>query len=144
MNQNEINDFFERDETVGVKSFKFEKALAPLEDVFEGFDEEHEENTNLTRFNELDSIDKHKVLNIEFISRDWDHENFYISVVKDSKTDKYVIFYNVYRKYFTNYSGFIEIDTDEDIATAIVTELFSSDMTQPDWDVVESLTIYEW
>lgn len=36
-----------------------------------------------------------------------------------------------------------EIDTDEGIATTIVTEIFSSSMTQPDWDVVESLTIYE-
>lgn len=142
MNQNEINDFFADNETVGIKSFKFEKALKPLDDVFDGFGDD-DENTNLTRFNELDSIDQHKVLNIEFISRDWDHESFYISVVKDSNTDKYVIFYNVYRKYFTNYSGFIEIDTDEDIATAIVTELFGGDMTQPDWDVVESLTIYE-
>ena len=142
MNQNEINDFFADNETVGVKSFKFEKSLKPLEDVFEGFDSD-DENTNLKRFNELDSIDQHKVLNIEFISRKEDYESFYISVVKDSNVDKYVIFYNVYREFFTNYSGFIEIDTDGDIATVIVTELFSSDMTQPDWDVVESLTIYE-
>ena len=142
MNQEKINDFFERDETVGVKSFKFEKALKPLDDVFHGFDSD-EDNTNLKRFNELDSIDQHKVLNIKFISCKEDYESYYISVVKDSKVGKYVIFYNVYREFFNNYSGFIEIDTDEDIATAIVTELFSSDMTQPDWDVVESLTIYE-
>lgn len=142
MNQNEINDFFADNETVGVKSFKFEKALKPLKDIFDGFDSD-EENTNLTRFNELDSIDQHKVLNIKFISRKEDCDNFYVSVVKDSKADKYVIFYNVYSEYFHNYSAFIEIDTDEDIATTIVIELFSSDMTQPDWDVVESLTIYD-
>lgn len=142
MNQNEINDFFADNETVGVKSFKFEKALKPIDDVFDGFDSD-EDNTNLKRFKELDSIDQHKALNIKFISRKEDYESYYISVVKDSKADKYVIFYNVYREFFNNYSGFIEIDTDEDIATAIVTELFSSDMTQPDWDVVESLTIYE-
>jgi hypothetical protein len=142
MNQNEINDFFADNETVGIKSFKFEKALKPLDDVFDGFGED-EDNTNLKRFNELNSVDQHKVLNVEFISRKEDCESFYISVVKDSNTDKYVIFYNVYRKYFTNYSGFIEIDTDEDIATAIVTELFSSNMTQPDCDVVEEKTIYE-
>lgn len=142
MNQNEINDFFADNETVGIKSFKFEKALKPLDDVFDGFGDD-DDNTNLKRFNELNSVDQHKVLNVEFISRKEDCESFYISVVKDSKTDKYVIFYNVYRKFFNNYSGFIEIDTDEDIATAIVTELFSGDITQPDYDVVEEKTIYE-
>ena len=143
MNQNEINDFFADNETVGIKSFKFEKALKPLDDVFDGFGDDDDDNTNLKRFNELSTVDQHKVLNVEFISRKEDCESFYISVVKDGNTDKYVIFYNVYRKYFTNYSGFIEIDTDEDIATTIVTELFSGDMTQPDYDVVEEKTIYE-
>ena len=142
MNQNEINDFFADNETIGIKSFKFEKALKPIGYVFDGFDSD-EDNTNLKRFKELDSIDQHKVLNIEFISRKEDYESYYISVVKDSKAGKYVIFYHVYREFFTNYSSFIEIDTDEDIATAIVTELFSGDMTQPDYDVVEEKTIYE-
>lgn len=142
MNQNEINDFFADNEVVGIKSFKFEKALKPIDYVFDGFDSD-EDNTNLKRFKELDSIDQHKVLNIEFISRKEDCESFYISVVKDSKADKYVIFYHVYREFFTNYSGFIEINADEDIATAIVTEIFSDDWKTPDWDVVESLTIYE-
>ena len=31
MNQNEINDFFADNEVVGIKSFKFEKALKPID-----------------------------------------------------------------------------------------------------------------
>lgn len=142
MNQNEINDFFADNETVGIKTFKFEKALKPLDDVFDGFGED-EDNTNLKRFNELNSVDQHKVLNVEFISRKEDCESFYISVVKDSNTDKYVIFYNVYRKYFTNYSGFIEIDTDEDIATAIVAEILDDGNVEVDWKAVKEKAIYE-
>lgn len=142
MNQNEINDFFADNETVGIKSFKFEKALKPLDAVFDGFGED-DDNTNLKRFNELSTVDQHKVLNLEIFSHSYDLDDIRISVVKDNTKDVFVIFYNVYQKYIHNYSGFIEIDTDEDIATTIVTELFSGNMTQPDWDAVEYLTIYE-
>ena len=142
MNQTEINDFFADNKTAGVKSFKFEKALKPIDYVFDGFDSD-EDNTNLKRFNELNSIDQHKALNVEFISRKEDCKSFYISVVKDSKADKFVIFYHVYSEFITNYSGFIEIDTDEDIATTIVTKLLSGDINTTDWDVVESLAIYD-
>ena len=92
MNQNEINDFFADNETVGIKSFKFEKALKPLDDVFDGFGDDDDDNTNLKRFNELNSVDKHKVLNLEIFSHSYDLDDIRISVVKDNATDTFVIF----------------------------------------------------
>ena len=143
MNQNEINDFFADNKTVAIKSFKFEKALKPLDDVFEGFDEDGKYNTNLERFNELNGIDQHKVLNLEIISHSYDLDDIHISVVKDNATDTFVIFYNAYQKYIHDYSGFIEIDTDKDIATTIVTEILTGAQVEPDWNAVEENAIYE-
>lgn len=142
MNQNEINDFFAEDQTVGIKSFKFEKALKPLDDVFDGFGED-DNNTNLKRFNELNSVDQHKVLNLEIFSHSYDLDDIRISVVKDNTKDVFVIFYNVYRKYIHDYSGFIEIDTDRDIATTIVTEILDSNSDEVDWNAVKEKAIYE-
>lgn len=142
MNQNEINDFFAEDQTVGIKSFKFEKALKPLDDVFDGFGED-DNNTNLKRFNELNSVDQHKVLNLEIFSHSYDLDDIRISVVKDNTKDVFVIFYNVYQKYIHDYSGFIEIDTDRDIATTIVTEILDSNSDEVDWNAVKEKAIYE-
>lgn len=142
MNQNEINDFFAEDQTVGIKSFKFEKALKPLDDVFDGFGED-DNNTNLKRFNELNSVDQHKVLNLEIFSHSYDLDDIRISVVKDNATDTFVIFYNVYQEYIHNYSGFIEIDTDEGIATAIVTEILADGNIEVDLKAVKEKAIYE-
>lgn len=143
MNQNEINDFFADNETVGIKSFKFEKALAPLGDVFDGFGDDDDDNTNLKRFNELSTVDQHKVLNLEIFSHSYDLDDIRISVVKDNATDTFVIFYNVYQKYIHNYSGFIEIDTDEDIATTIVTEILDDGNIEVDLKAVKEKAIYE-
>ena len=66
-----------------------------------------------------------------------------ISVVKDNATDTFVIFYNVYQKYIHNYSRFIEIDTDEDIATAIVTEILDDGNIEVDLKAVKEKAIYE-
>ena len=143
MNQNEINDFFAEDQTVGIKSFKFEKALKPLDDVFDGSGDDDDDNTNLKRFNELNRVDQHKVLNLEIFSHSYDLDDIRISVVKDNTKDVFVIFYNVYRKYIHNYSGFIEIDTDEDIATTIVTRILDSNSDEVDWDAVKEKAIYE-
>lgn len=142
MNQNEINDFFAEDQTVGIKSFKFEKALKPLDDIFDGFGED-DNNTNLKRFNELNSVDQHKVLNLEIFSHSYDLDDIRISVVKDNTKDVFVIFYNVYQKYIHDYSGFIEIDTDRDIATTIVTEILDSNSDEVDWKAVKEKAIYE-
>lgn len=141
MNQNEINEFFADNETVGIKSFKFEKALKPLDDVFDGFGED--DNTNLKRFNKLSTVDKHKVLNLEIFSHSYDLDDIRISVVKDNATDTFVIFYNVYKEDIHNYSGFIEIDTDEDIATAIVTEILDGGNVEVDFEAVKEKAIYE-
>lgn len=143
MNQNEINDFFADNETVGIKSFKFEKALKPLDAVLDGFGEDDDYNTNLKRFNELNSVDQHKVLNLEIFSHSYDLDDIRISVVKDNTTDVFVIFYNVYQKYVHDYSGFIEIDADKDVATAIVAEILDDGNVDVDWKAVKEKAIYE-
>ena len=48
-----------------LKALNLKKALKPLDDVFDGFGDDDDDNTNLKRFNELNSVDKHKVLNLE-------------------------------------------------------------------------------
>lgn len=143
MNQNEINGFFADNGTVGIKSFKFEKALKLLDGVFDGFGEDDEDNTNLKRFNELNSVDQHKVLNLEIFSHSYDLDDIRISVVKDNTKGVFVIFYNVYQKYIHDYSGFIEIDADEDVATAIVTKILDDENVEFDWKAVKEKAIYE-
>lgn len=143
MNQKEINNFFEDGTTVGIKTFKFEKALKPLDNVFDNDFDEDDDNTALKRFNELNSIDQHKALNLKFISHSYDLDDIYISVVKDNTEDVFIIFYHVYQKYIHNYNEFIEIEANDDIATVIVTKILDNESIKPDWNVVEEKTIYE-
>lgn len=122
MNTTDIKKFFES-EIVG---FNFEMANQPLGDVFDGFPED-EINKNKKRFNQLKSIDKMKVLNLKILAKGSEFESIFMSVIFDSETNQFVVFYNVYMEYVTNYSNFFEVENDYNKLIEKIYEFLISD-----------------
>ena len=65
-------------------------------------------------------VNRSKILNLKIISKSDKFNDFYISVMNDKKTDTFIIFYHMHRKYFTNATSYKEISTKDDLYDTIL------------------------
>ena len=104
MNIDEVNDSFNKKPL----KIKFQFSTEPFYCTVK-------EWNNLARYKAIPLVDRSKILNLKFISKSDKFNDFYISVMNDKKTDTFIIFYHVHRKYFTNATLYKEISTKDDL-----------------------------
>lgn len=125
MNQQETNKNHSIDD---IKGINYEIATKPFPSLFYG---DGPGKINKDRFKKIRVVDKRDVLNIEVYSSKFQIKNFYttiyISVIKDTKTNTFVIFYNFFGN--PDKQGFIEIATNQDVLTTIIVNILQIDDT---------------
>ena len=99
MNIDEVNDFFNKK----ALKIKFQFSTEPLYSAMK--------EDNLERYKAIPLVNRSKILNLKVISKSDEFNDFYISVMNDKTTDTFIIFYYMYRKYFTNFASYKEIST---------------------------------
>ena len=128
MNIDEVNDFFNKK----ALKIKFQYSTEPL---YATMKEE-----NIERYKETPLVNRSKILNLKIISKSDDFNDFYISVMNDKSTDTFIIFYHMYRKYFTNFTSYKEISTKDDLYGTILSLLKDN---EADTEAIEEKIIFE-
>lgn len=128
MNIDEVNDFFNKK----ALKIKFHFSTEPL---YATMKEE-----NIERYKEIPLVNRNKILNLKIISKSDEFNDFYISVMNDKKTDTFIIFYHMYRKYFTNYTSYKEISTKDDLYGSILSLLKDN---EADTEAIKEKIIFE-
>lgn len=128
MNIDEVNDFFNKK----ALKIKFQYSTEPL---YATMKEE-----NIERYKEIPLVNRSKILNLKIISKSNEFNNFYISIMNDKKTDTFIIFYHIYRKYFTNDTSYKEISTQDDLYGTILSLLKDN---EADPEAIEEKIIFE-
>lgn len=103
MNIDEAKDFFNKK----ALKIKFQYSTEPFYSTMK--------DGNLERYKAIPLVNRDKSLNLKVISKSDDFNDFYISVMNDKQTDTFIIFYYMYRKYFTNFTSYKEISTQDDL-----------------------------
>ena len=142
MNNSDIDNFFNSDKTHSINAFAFVKGL----EILDGIQISIENNRNpkvSQRFNRLNKHDKHRVLNLNF-KYQYYADGCKISVVKDSKTNSYVIFYRYMdHSQKQDVTDFIEVKSVDDIVSAIVSEIIDNDNFIIEWPAIEAKAFYD-
>ena len=128
MNIDEVNDFFNK-KTLKIK---FQFSTEPL---YATMKEE-----NIERYKEIPLVNRSKILNLKVISKSDEFNDFYISVMNDKETDTFIIFYYMYRKYFTNFASYKEISTKDDLYGTILSLLKDN---EADPEAISEKVIFE-
>jgi hypothetical protein len=128
MNIDEVNDFFNKK----ALKIKFQFSTEPL---YATMKEE-----NIERYKEIPLVNRSKILNLKVISKSDEFNDFYISVMNDKKTDTFIIFYYMYRKYFTNFASYKEISTKDDLYGTILSLLKDN---EADPTIIKEKIIFE-
>ena len=128
MNIDETNDFF----TKKALKIKFQCSTDPLYSTMK--------EGNIERYKEIPLSDRSKSLNLKIISKSDEFNDFYISVMNDKKADTFIIFYHMYRKFFTNYTSYKEISTKDDLYGTILSLLRDN---EADPEAIEEKIIFE-
>ena len=143
MNNSDIDNFFNSDKAHSIKAFAFVKGL----EILDGIQISIENNRNpkvSKRFNKLNKHDKHRVLNLNF-KYQYYTDGCKISVVKDSKTNSYVIFYRYMdSSQKQDVTDFIEVKFVDNIVSAIVSEIIDNDNFIIEWPAIEAKAFYDW
>lgn len=129
MNIDEVNDFFNKK----ALKIKFQYSTEPL--YATTMKEE-----NIERYKEIPLVNRSKILNLKIISKSDKFNDFYISVMNDKKTDTFIIFYHISRKYFTNYTSYKEISTQDDLYGTILSLLKDN---EADPEAIKEKIIFE-
>ena len=128
MNIETSNDFLKEKEI----KIKFAPDIHPLVYALRG--------DNLERYKKLSRNSKNTHLNLEVVSKSTDFNDLYITVVYDKEIDKLVVFYYVYRKYFTNFSSYKEFQMDKNWFEEIITLLKDN---EADPEAISEKVIFE-
>lgn len=128
MNIDEVNDFFNKK----ALKIKFQYSTEPL---YATMKEE-----NIERYKEIPLVNRSKTLNLKVISKSDEFNDFYISVMNDKETDTFIIFYYMYRKYFTNFASYKEISTKDDLYGTILSLLKDN---EADPEAISDKVIFE-
>lgn len=128
MNIDEVNDFFNKK----ALKIKFQYSTEPLYATMK--------DENIERYKEIPLVNRSKILNLKIISKSDEFNDFYISVMNDKKTDTFIIFYHMYRKYFTNFTSYKEISTQDDLYGTILSLLKDN---EADLEAIEEKIIFE-
>ena len=128
MNIDEVNDFFNKKPL----KIKFQFSTEPL---YFAVKEE-----NLERYKVIPLVNRSKILNLKIISKSDKFNDFCISVMNDKKTDTFIIFYHISRKYFTNYTSYKEISTQDDLYGTILSLLKDN---EADPEAIKEKIIFE-
>ena len=128
MNIDEVNDFFNKK----ALKIRFQFSTEPL---YATMKEE-----NIERYKAIPLVNRSKILNLKIISKSDDFNDFYISVMNDKKTDTFIIFYHISRKYFTNYTSYKEISTQDDLYGTILSLLKDN---EADPEAIKEKIIFE-
>lgn len=99
---NENSNSFLKDRPIKIK---FKQSIYPLTSAMKG--------ANIDRYKSLSMSNRNKNLNLELIAKSDEFNSIYITAVYDKEIDKIVIFYNIYRKYFSDHSSYREVPADE-------------------------------
>ncbi len=129
MNIDEVTDFFNKK----ALKIKFQFSTEPFYCTVKEWD-------NLARYKAIPLVDRSKILNLKIISKSDKFNDFYISIMNDKKTDTFIIFYYMYRKYFTNYTSYKEISTQDDLYGTILSLLKDN---EADPEAIEEKIIFE-
>lgn len=128
MNIDEVNDFFNKK----ALKIKFQYSTEPL---YATMKEE-----NIERYKAIPLVNRNKILNLKVISKSDEFNDFYISVMNDKETDTFIIFYYMYRKYFTNFASYKEISTKDDLYGTILSLLKDN---EADLEAISEKIIFE-
>ena len=85
-------------------------------------------------------VNRSKILNLKVISKSDEFNDFYISVMNDKTTDTFIIFYYMYRKYFTNFASYKEISIKDDLYGTILSLLKDN---EADPEAISEKVIFE-
>lgn len=77
---------------------------------------------------------------MKIISKSNEFNDFYISIMNDKKTDTFIIFYHIHRKYFTNATSYKEISTKDDLYGTILSLLKDN---EADPEAIKEKIIFE-
>lgn len=128
MNIDEVNDFFNKK----ALKIKFQYSTEPLYATMK--------EGNIERYKAIPLVNRSKILNLKIVSKSDDFNDFYISVMNDKSTDTFIIFYHMYRKYFTNFTSYKEISTKDDLYDTILSLLKDN---EADPEAIEEKIIFE-
>lgn len=128
MNIDKVNDFFNKK----ALKIKFQFSTEPL---YSAVKEE-----NLEIYKEIPLVNRSKILNLKIISKSNEFNDFYISIMNDKKTDTFIIFYHIHRKYFTNVTSYKEISTKDDLYGTILSLLKDN---EADPEAIKEKIIFE-
>lgn len=128
MNIDEVNDFFNKKALKIKFQFSTDPFYATMKDE------------NIKRYKEIPLVNRSKILNLKVISKSDEFNDFYISVMNDKETDTFIIFYYMYRKYFTNFVSYKEISTKDDLYGTILSLLKDN---EADPEAIEEKIIFE-
>lgn len=129
MNIDEINDFFNKK----ALKIKFQFSTEPFYYTVK-------EWNNLARYKAIPLVNRSKILNLKIISKSNEFNDFYISIMNDKKTDTFIIFYHIHRKYFTNATSYKEISTKDDLYGTILSLLKDN---EADPEAIKEKIIFE-
>ena len=124
----EVNDFFNKKALKIKLQFSTEPFFATMKDG------------NLERYKAIPLVNRDKSLNLKVISKSDEFNDFYISVMNDKETDTFIIFYYMCRKYFTNYTSYKEISTQDDLYGTILSLLKDN---EADPEAIKEKIIFE-
>lgn len=134
LNKNETFIFFN-----GIAKFKMkyneDNILFSTEPLYSAMKED-----NLERYKAIPLVNRSKILNLKVISKSDEFNDFYISVMNDKTTDTFIIFYYMYRKYFTNFASYKEISTKDDLYGTILSLLKDN---EDDPEAISEKVIFE-
>ena len=140
MNNKQIDEFFNSKNVYSINEFKFWKGL----EIQGGLNYGIEKTPKVAkRFNKLNEHDKHNVLGLNF---NYDHSGYgiEISVLKDSKTNSYLIFYRyMYHYPKQDFTDFVEVKTIDEIVPAIIREIIDNDEITIQWPAIEAKAFYD-
>lgn len=128
MNIDEVNDFFNKK----ALKIKFQFSTDPFYSAMK--------DENIKRYKEIPLVNRSKILNLKAISKSDEFNDFYISVMNDKETDTFIIFYYMYRKYFTNFASYKEISTKDDLYGTILSLLKDN---EADPEAISEKVIFE-
>ena len=128
MNIDEAKDFFNKK----ALKIKFQYSTEPFYSTMK--------DGNLERYKAIPLVNRDKSLNLKVISKSDDFNDFYISIMNDKTTDTFIIFYYMYRKYFTNFASYKEISTKDDLYGTILSLLKDN---EADPEAISEKVIFE-
>lgn len=128
MNTDNTNSFLKNKQI----KINFKESIYPLTSAMKG--------SNIDRYKSLPMSSRNKNLNLELIAKSEDFNSIYITVVYDEELNKLIIFYNIYREYFSNHSSYKEIPIDRNWFNEIISLLKEN---EADPEVVEEKIIFE-